>query len=148
MNSNKKILQDLLNKIQEIRNVGIGKISLLAGYTNENYLSERLSKGEISDKVIKNVTVLYNKAVKNPEILLEDEILLKSYERNRETGKIVGEILEKLTYLEASDKKQGERISILMAKVFGSSIEKESFDLEKSVREEADRLFDEWRKKR
>jgi hypothetical protein len=146
MYQNKQILQDLLNKIQEIRNIGKGKISLLAGYKRENYISERLSKGEISEKVIKKITALYNKAVQNPEILSESEILLRSFEKDRDAGKILGDIMEKLIYLQASDKKQGERISILMAKVFGSDIEKESSDLEESVRGEARKLFDELNK--
>lgn len=71
MESNKNKLQDLLDKIQEIKSLPIGKISILSGYSSENYLSERMSAGSVSDKVIKKVTALYEKAKKDPSILTE-----------------------------------------------------------------------------
>lgn len=67
--SNKEKLQDLLDKIKEIKRIPQGRISKLAGYETENYLSEIKSTGEISDNVIKAVETLYQKAKANPEIL-------------------------------------------------------------------------------
>ncbi|HEY8690560.1 MAG TPA: hypothetical protein VIM07_15090 [Chitinophagaceae bacterium] len=74
MQSNKKKLQDLLDKIQEIKSTAIGKISILSGYSSENYLSERMSAGSVSDKVVKRVTALLEKAKKDPRILNDGPI--------------------------------------------------------------------------
>ena len=76
--SNKEILKNLLEKIQEIKRINIGQISILAGYVSENYLSERMSRGEISDKCIKAVNSVYEKAKNNPAYLDDVGIVIKN----------------------------------------------------------------------
>lgn len=67
--SNDKRLRHLLEKIQEIKRINIGDISVLAGYKRENYLSERLSSNEISNKVVDAVERLYERAKLDASVL-------------------------------------------------------------------------------
>lgn len=67
---------DLLKKIKEIKRITQGKISILAGYSTENYLSEAKSNGNITDNIIESLEILYDRARKNPEILNDDNFSL------------------------------------------------------------------------
>lgn len=69
--TNRKKLQEIIERIQEIKRITIGRISILCGYKRENYLSERMSSGDISENVIKAVSALYDKAKANSDILDE-----------------------------------------------------------------------------
>ncbi|HXS59007.1 MAG TPA: hypothetical protein VN726_22945 [Hanamia sp.] len=71
--SNKEILDDLIKKIQEIKRITQGKISLLAGYETENYLSEAKSTNNVTDNIIRAVNSLYKKAKENPDVLIVKE---------------------------------------------------------------------------
>lgn len=73
-NENFDKLKDLLKKIQAIKRITQGKISILAGYETENYLSEVKSTGNISDNIIERLEMLYERAQKNPDILKADKI--------------------------------------------------------------------------
>jgi high-affinity K+ transport system ATPase subunit B len=70
--SNKEILEDLIDKIKEIKRITQGKISLLAGYESENYLSEAKSNDNVSDNIVKSVRLLYEKAKRDPSILTHE----------------------------------------------------------------------------
>lgn len=69
--SNKEILKELIDKIQEIKRISQGRISVLSGYETENYLSEAKSTNKVTDNIIKAVSALYEKAKINPKILDE-----------------------------------------------------------------------------
>lgn len=82
-NNNKNIdkFKDLLKKIKEIKRITQGKISILAGYETENYLAEAKSTGRITDNIIENLEILYERAKKNPEILNADNILIEKTDK-------------------------------------------------------------------
>jgi len=89
--SKKGILEDLIDKIKEIKRITQGKISLLAGYESENYLSEAKSTNNVTDNIIKSVRLLYEKAKANPDILTDDlsgTTLLKVSEAGQEIGEL------------------------------------------------------------
>jgi hypothetical protein len=67
---------DLLKKIKGIKRITQGKISILAGYSTENYLSEAKSTGNITDNIIESLEILYDRAKRNPEILNDDSFSL------------------------------------------------------------------------
>jgi hypothetical protein len=67
--SNAQILQELIDKIKEIKRITQGKISLLAGYGTENYLAEAKSSNNVTDSIIKSVRLLYEKAKVDPTVL-------------------------------------------------------------------------------
>jgi hypothetical protein len=89
--SNKEILEDLIDKIKEIKRITQGKISLLAGYESENYLSEAKSTNNVTDNIVKSVRLLYEKAKVNPDILNEDknEVINKNAYAGEEIGKLI-----------------------------------------------------------
>lgn len=66
---NTEVLIDLIDKIKKIKKINQGKISLLAGYDTETYLSEAKSTGNVSDNIIKAVRNVYEKALADPSFL-------------------------------------------------------------------------------
>lgn len=92
--SNKEILQDLIDKIKEIKRITQGKISLLAGYESENYLSEAKSTDNVTDNIVRSVRLLYEKAKANPSILDSDTVL-------SEAGQELGELKVKSLEVQA-----------------------------------------------
>jgi hypothetical protein len=72
---------DLLKKIKGIKKITQGRISILAGYSTENYLSEAKSNNNITDSIIKSLEILYEKAQRDPTILESDEIHLEKTEQ-------------------------------------------------------------------
>jgi len=76
---NTAVLIDLIDKIKEIKKISQGKISLLAGYETENYISEAKSINNVSENMIKAVRGVYEKAIADPSILeLKDQAVISN----------------------------------------------------------------------
>lgn len=80
-NINVERFNDLIKKIKGIKRITQGKISILAGYSTENYLAEAKSTGNITDNIIESLEILYDRAKKNPEILNTDSIHLEKTDK-------------------------------------------------------------------
>lgn len=98
-NKNEEKFKDLLKKIKGIQRITQGRISILAGYKTENYLSEAKSNGNITDDIIENLEILYEKAKNNPNILKADRIYLEKTDQQ-----IIEERGERLFALEVAMK--------------------------------------------
>lgn len=154
--SNKEILQDLIDKIKEIKRITQGQISLLAGYESENYLSEAKSTDCVTDNIIKSVKSLYERAKANPDILTDKD---KSINVSQSLSELTGERIELTAAMRAAIKiltlkciEQEVKISeieakLLKDKTFMQSFSDVSLELEKKMQDETEHILDEWRKK-
>lgn len=106
--SNKKVLQDIIDKIQEIQRIPQGRISKLAGFKTENYLSEAKSNDNVTDSIIKKVRSLFERAIKNPDILNEENFLVN--EDDASYGYTITELLTLLKMEKESLKNEQEAL--------------------------------------
>jgi len=107
---NKEVLKDLIDKIQEIKRIPQGRISKLAGFSTENYLSEAKSNNNVTGSIIKKVRSLYEKAINNPDILNEENFLVN--EDEQPYGMTIKELLSLLRMEKESLKREQEALKI------------------------------------
>lgn len=122
LKSNKEILEDLIDKIKGIKRITQGKISLLAGYESENYLSEAKSTDNVTENIVKAVRSLYEKAKLNPDILIQSNI----YENN-DRSMVLSEPIEQIINMKLLEKENSDLKDALVI------MRKENIDLHKKI---------------
>jgi len=135
--SNRESLQELIDKIKEIKRITQGKISLLAGYESENYLSEAKSTNNVTDNIVKSVRMLYEKAKDDPSVLEEDKMISRSAFAGDEILKTKKEIIELRAFI---------NVLLPVVSKLSAQEEKQKFEtrfgeLQKAIDAEYDRLY-------
>ena len=141
--SNKEVLQELIDKIKEIKRITQGRISLLAGYESENYLSEAKSTNSVTDNIVKSVRLLYEKARVNPSVLDDSNTIARPSFAGEEIGKLIVKDLEFKAFIniilpafaDISAKFQEKEFSTVYNGL-RRAIEVEFEDLKKSLKEQ------------